>query len=258
MFFNKVNVESPNVILRYSEGRAKTIFPLVGEIAIDKKDYWTFKTNWDPQYFDKYIKASRSVSQIGTREPKEKKAFFGSKTLSIPNKVYIETFPSGTISRTDLGQLIKIKSVPQNIVREEVVKNGNRYLNLRVYTTLALSDWLIADGIGDEFYKWIDPNYSFGNPNAEDDIKTYITENIYDRYVIKEIIVWEKFWKKGNPLPDIQTQLTDAQKINAGYVKTKSFQTTFETPNDLDFQLIYNIPQDRNFSIAFSVVLEKK
>jgi hypothetical protein len=258
LFFNKVNVESPNVILRYSDSRAKTIFPLVGEIAIDKKDYWMFKTNWDPQYFDKYIKASRSVSQIGTREPKEKKAFFGSKTISIPNKVYIETFPSGTISKDQLGSLTKIKSVPQNIVKDEIVKGGNRYLNLRVYTTLALSDWLIADGIGEEFYKWIDPNYSFGNPNAEDDIKTYISENIYDRYIVKEVIVWEKFWKKGNSLPDIQTQLTDAEKIKAGYVKTKSFQTTFETPNDLNFQLIYNIPQDRNYSIAFTVVLEKK
>jgi hypothetical protein len=258
LYFNKVNVESPNVILRYSESRQKTIFPLVGEIAIDNKDYWMFKTNWDPQYFDKYIKASRAVSQIGTREPKEKKAFFGSKTISIPNTVYIETFPAGAISKSALGSLSKIKSVPENIVREEVVKNGNRYLNLRIYTTLALSDWLISDGISDEFYKWIDPNYSFGNPKQDDDVRTYISENIYDRYIIKEVIVWEKFWKKGNPLPDIQTGLTDAQKISAGYVKTKSFQTTFETPNDLDFQLIYNIPQDRNYSIAFTVVLEKK
>jgi hypothetical protein len=258
LYYNKVNVESPNVILRYVESRRKSIFPLVGEIAIDKKDYSLFKSNWDPYYFDKYLRANVKVPQIGTREPKEKKSFFGSKTISIPNSITIQTFPSGVISKSEIGQLSKIKSVPQNIVNEEIVKNGNRYLNLRVYGSLALSDWLIADGISDEFYKWISPDYSFGNPDQEDDVRTYISENIFQRYIIKEVILWEKFWKKGNPLPDIQTGLTDSQKIAAGYVRSKSFQTTFEFPDSLDFQLIYNIPKDRNYSIAFTLVLEKK
>lgn len=258
LYYNKVNVESSSVILRFSESKARSIFPLVGEVAIDKKDHWLFKSTWDSQYFDKYLRSNVSEPQIGTREPKEKKSFFGSKTIAIPNLVYIETFPSGTISKSDLGDSRKIKSIPQNIVTNEIVKNGNTYLNLQIYTTLALSDWLISDGFGEEFYKWIDDNYSFGNPKQDDDVRTYITENIYSRYVIKEIIVWEKFWKKGNTLPQIQTNLTDAQKIALGYTKTKSFQTTFETPDDLDFQLIYNIPKDRNYSIAFTIVLEKK
>jgi len=258
LFYNKVNVESSNVILRFSESKARTIFPLVGEVAIDKKDYWLFKSTWDSAYFDKYLRSNVRQSQIGTREPKEKKSFFGSKTISIPNIIYIETFPSGTINKTDLGDERKIKTVPQNIIKSEVVKNGNTYLNLKIYTTLALSDWLIDDGISDEFNKWIDDNYSFGNPKQDDDIRTYISENIYSRYVIKEIRVWEKFWKKGNTLPEIQTNLSDAQKLALGYVQTKSFQTNFETPDDLDFQLIYNIPKDRNYSIAFTVILEKK
>ena len=258
LFYNKVNVESPNVILRYVESRQKSIFPLVGEIAIDKKDHFLFKSNWDSQYFDKYLRANFRVSQIGTREPKEKKSFFGSKTIAIPNSITIQTFPSGTISKSDLGPLIKIKSVPENIVSEEIVKGGNTYLNLQIFGTLALSEWLISDGISDEFNKWISPNFSFGNPDQEDDVKTYISENIFPRYVIKEVILWEKFWKKGNPLPAIETNLTDAQKVNAGYVRSKSFQTTFEIPDSLDFQLIYNIPKDRNYSIAFTLVLEKK
>ena len=152
----------------------------------------------------------------------------------------------------------KIKSVPENIVRDEIVKGQNRYLDLRIYTTLALSSYFIGDGISEEFIKYINQNYSFGNPNQDDDVATYIAENIFDRYVVKEIILWQKFWKKGDPHPDIEVNLTDAQKVANGYVKTRNFQTTFQSPDDLDFQLIYNIPQDRNYSIAFTVVLEKK
>ena len=117
---------------------------------------------------------------------------------------------------------------------------------------------MILEGFGNDFYKYMNPLYSYGNPNQDDDIKTYISENILERYVIKEIVLWEKFWKKGSPLPNIEYSLTDEQKILAGYNKTKNFQTVFNTPEDLDFQLIYNIPKDRNYSIAFTVVLEKK
>jgi hypothetical protein len=258
LYYNKVNVESPNIILRFSESLERTIFPLLDEVAIDHKDLFLFKSNWDSQYFDKYLKANLKVPQIGTREPKEVRSFFGSKTIAIPSIVKIETFPDGVISRPDIGTLSKIKSVPENIVRQEIIKGQNRYLDLRIYTTMALSSYLINDGISNEFIKFINPEYSFGNPNQEDDVATYIAENIYDRYIVREVILWQKFWKKGDPHPDIEVNLTDAEKVAKGYVKTRNFQTAFQSPDDLDFQLIYNIPQDRNYSIAFTVVLEKK
>ena len=258
LFYNKVNVESPNVILRFSESEAKSIFPLLGEISIDKKDYFLFRSNWDTNYFNKYLKATVNIPQIGTREPKENKAFFASKVIAVPNSIRIETFPQGIISRKDLGSFTKIKTVKENIVSQISEVNKNRVLTLDVFTGLALQDWLIADGIGSQFYKYLNPNYSFGDPHPDDDIKTYISDNIYDRYVIKEIILWQKFWKKGYTLPEIEVNMTDAEKIAAGYVQTKNFQAKFANPNDLNFQLIYNIPQDRNYSIAFTIVLEKK
>jgi hypothetical protein len=98
----------------------------------------------------------------------------------------------------------------------------------------------------------------FRSVKLDDDIKTYIAENITERYIIKDIILWEKFWTASNPLAQIEYNLTDSEKISAGYKQTKNFQTKFEDPNDLNFRLIYNIPKDRNYSIAFTVILEKK
>jgi hypothetical protein len=258
LFYNKVNVESPNVILRFSESAAKTIFPLLGEISIDKKDFFLFRSNWDTNYYNKFLKATYNVPQIGTREPAENKSFFASKVIAVPNTIRIETFPEGIISSNDLGSFSKIRTVKENIVSKITEVNRNQVLTLDVFTGLALQDWLIADGIGTQFYQYLNTDYSFGDPQPDDDIKTYITDNVYDRYIVKDVILWQKFWKKGDTLPAIEVNLNDEQKIAAGYTQTKNFQTRFANPNDLNFQLIYNIPQDRNYSIAFTIVLEKK
>ena len=73
--------------------------------------------------------------------------------------------------------------------------------------------------------------------------------------------MWEKVW---NPVkgvqdpPQIETGLTDLQKVQNGYKQSKSFRTLFDTTGGLNFKLIYTIPRDKRTSIAFTVVLEKK
>jgi hypothetical protein len=258
LHFNKVNTESPNVILRSTLTKNSSVYPLIDETAIYNKDMFLFKSNWDTNFYNKFIKSNIQSGVIGTREPKEIKSFFGSKVIAIPNTINLETFPSGVIKRSVIGQLSKITRIPQNIVEEETTFERSKTLNVKIFTSLALQDQLIVDGFGQDFYAYMNPAYSFGNPNQDDDIKTYISENILERYVIKEIILWEKFWKKGSSLPNIAYLLTDEQKVANGYRKTKNFQTIFQSPEDLDFQLIYNIPTDKNYSIAFSIVLEKK
>jgi hypothetical protein len=257
-YFNKVNVENPNIILRSSASKSQSLFPLIGEMAIDYGDYFLFRSNWDPFYFRKYVKSQKFENVIGTREPKEEKAFFGSKVISIPSMVTLETFPQGVLNSSTLVTKNQITKFSENIVRSEKATKGGRVLTLDVFTDLALADYLISQGFSTEFIKYINPEYSFGDPILEDDIKAYIIENIKQRYVVKNIIFWEKYWNAGDSYPEIQTNLTDTQKLANGYFTSRSFSTKFANPDDLNFQLIYNIPQDKNFSISFTVILEKK
>ena len=197
LYFNKVNVENPNVILKNSsnaENYERFIYPLIGEIAIDHDNFFIFKSNWDAEYYKKYLRRTTRVPVIGTREPKEEKSFFGSKTISIPNGIRLETFPAGTISEEELLTVSSINTVPQNIIQRSKTKATKVEITLDVLVTSSLQDWLIADGFGDEFSKYININYSFGDRDLDDDIKTYIAENIFDRYSVKEIILWEKIW----------------------------------------------------------------
>ena len=264
LYYNKVNVENPNIILKNSSNKLdyeRFIYPLIGEIAIDWDNFFIFKSNWDAEYYKKYLRSTTRVPVIGTREPKEEKSFFGSKTIAIPNGVRLETFPAGTITEEELLSFASINTAPQNIVQRSKKTATKLELTLDIYVTSSLQDWLIADGFSAEFSKYININYSFGDRGLEDDVKTYISENIFDRYSVKEIIFWEKIWnpKRGTvDPPQIVTNLTDIQKINAGYTISKNFRTIEDSTGGLNFQLIYTVPSDKRTSIAFTVVLEKK
>jgi hypothetical protein len=264
-YFNKVNVENPNIILDNRSARAgdseRFIYPLIGEMAIDYDNLFIFKSNWDPDYFKKYTKRKTRLSVIGTREPKEEKSFFGSKAISIPNQIRLETFPAGTITEEEFIAVGSIKNTPSNLVTRQVKKQTTIELTIDVFVTESLKDWLLEDGISAEFYKYINPNYSFGDIGLDDDVKTYIEENLFERYAVKEVIFWEKQWnpKRGETAPpQIETGLTDTQKLQKGYKPSKSFRTIFNTTGGLNFKLIYTIPKDKRTSIAFSVILEKK
>ena len=259
LYYNKVNTENPNIILKSTSTDKKlSILPLIGEIAIDYKDYFVFRSSWDPFYYEKYNKALGGDPVIGTREPKEEKSFFGSKTISIPNQIILETFPNGSISKSKLGSLSQIRNVKPNIVENTIVKALKKQLEVKVYANLALENYLILDGFDREFNKYINPEFSFGDPIITDDVKMYIRQNIYERYTISKIIFWEKQWFKGDPYPKIEYNLTDEEKREKGYTVSKNFSVDLGNPDDLLFKLIYNIPKDKNFSIAFTVILDKK
>jgi hypothetical protein len=263
VYFNKINTENPNVILqnRLNTDEERFIYPKLDEIAIDYSNYYIFRSNWDPFYYRKYLKKGRFIPIIGTREPKEEKAFFGSKTISIPERVRLQTFPTGIITEEEVITLGSIRNTDKNIVTKERTFASKTDLEVSVYVTRSLQDWLIVDGFGEEFYKYINPSYSFGDLILDDDIKTYIEENIFQRYVIKEVIFWEKVWvpRRGqtNP-PQINTAIDDEQKLTQGYKQSKNFKLVLDESGGLNFRVIYTVPRDKKTSIAFTVILEKK
>jgi hypothetical protein len=153
-----------------------------------------------------------------------------------------------------------IKTIPQDVVFtiEPISGSLQRRLTADFYVTGALTKWLIANGFGAEFEKYIDPNYSFDSRSIEDDIRVYIEENIFDRYEITDIKLWEKVYPTNTNEPVLILNLTDQEKIANGFVTSTNFQTVPLNNNPLNFSLIYNLPTDRSISIACTVTLNKK
>jgi hypothetical protein len=263
LYSNKVNVENPNIITSNSNFKdVFSVYPLIGEIAIDDDDFFIFKSNWDANYYKKYNKAKKFEYVIGTREPKEEKSFFGSKAISIPNTVRIEKFLGGYIEESLLiNEFNSIDNTSYNIVKKSLTSKDKTEIILDVFVTKALEDWMLNDGISKDFIKYINPEYSFGDYGLTDDIRLYIRENLTQRYSIKEIIFWEKTYKFDKSRiteEQIVTGFSDPEKITNGYLISKDFKTITNVSGGLDFSLIYTLPKDRKTSIAITVVLEKK
>ncbi len=253
MYFNKVNPENPNIILRGVDA----VFPDIGEIAIDYGNKYVFGSSWDPAFYRKYVKKDQWTPVLGTREPAERKSFMGSKVIAIPDVVRIETFPGGVVSLGDVGSVVQAGGTDANVVLSDRSVSGRRTLEFSVLVTTALEKWLIDDGFGADFYRYVDPAYSFGERGAEDDVRLYIRENVYDRYSVKEVVFFEKTLV-GVDAPLVVTGLTDAQKAAAGYRASKSFVAVPLQQDGLDLKLIHTLPADRRTSVAFTVVLTKK
>lgn len=263
LYYCKVNTENAQILktaTKDTHNGARSIYPFIGETYLDKKDYFVFRSNWDPHYYNKYLDKTINQPVMGTREPKEEKAFFASKTISVPDVVYVEKF-NGTATIDQFKIAGNIEKLNKFLVTEEVKLIGINQLNIDVYLKNQFTQWLLDDGIARVFKQYISTTYSFGTASIWDDIKKYIETNIHNRYEIKEVILWEKklnLLKGEVPTAQIVTDLTDAEKIEQGYVKSYNFRVAKQNSTDINFKLIYNIQKQVKTSIAISVVLQKK
>ena len=282
-FYNKVNTENPKGILKLNPiSGYPSLYPLIQEIAIDKRNLYSFLSNWDIAYYQKSLNRRTKELVMGYRGAIENKSFFGSKMLTIPDEIRLENF--SIIQSNDLiGGDANIQNVDENVIqsnteqraisaeprlvsearinrrRKEKLVQKNKFLGLKVYSDKALIKYLRNDGIDDEFIKYINPDFSFGEDGLDDDIEQYIINNVVPRYKIKRIIFYEnQFANNVNSLNTIELDLSNLELLQKGYKISENVQIKISTDSPLNFKLIYTIPKLDNYSISFKVDLEKK
>ena len=89
-FSNKI---ADNEIMKVSRtSNYKSLYPHINETTLYAKDYFTFLSSWDHNYYDKFNSIDDSIKIDGTNDLTEKKSFFGSKVMKIPKVFEFETF----------------------------------------------------------------------------------------------------------------------------------------------------------------------
>ena len=79
-------------ILSLADTVYQSNYPLVNETGLDYRDYNIFSSTWDYNYYKLYNDKNISISVNPLVEPKEIKTIFGSKLVSTPATLSIETF----------------------------------------------------------------------------------------------------------------------------------------------------------------------
>jgi len=277
-FYHKVNEQDPSTVLELSrESAFPSLYPLIQEIGIDYKDFYAFSSNWDPAYFIKSIDKSLIENVAGTRSMAERKSFFGSKYLKVPETIVLETFePSpfvkGAIRQPDLvdGTFMHLDTpsvrVNKKVIKTEGVVNTRAITPVPTTPTITfymfnqkrLMEYLFTP-IKAQFEKYVNKLYGWGDlETLDDDVNQYIRENILKLYKIEKVEFYTLPSREKVPSNFTTAELTNAQKISAGLSINNNVSSKTINTNPFDLRLIYNKRTGFAESFGFSVTIVKK
>lgn len=268
-YFSKV---SDTEILRLSpESGYQPVYPLINEIAIEKKDQFAWSSTWDDLYYRKYTSVTDYESLNGTREMKEVKSLLGSKAMKVPKQFDLYQFEITPSSKKTISSMIENEFAYYE-------DSGNAYLQVNVYNKL-LREMLgttIDERARKEFINTKNTiNGTFIDLSIEEYAKSYLEKNVLELFQIDEIKLY--VLQTGNPgvksvatitprtmyRPLIQSEtdiegntvtLSESSLFNNNYILKKDVQIT--SLGNMIFQIKY--PLDTRFYTSLSIGVSVK
>jgi hypothetical protein len=252
LFYHKVNPVDPGSVTQLSaESAYQSVYPLIEEAAIDKRDFYIFSSNWDPAYFVQNLSGKEKILRNGTRSQFEKKSFFASKVMKTPQEIILQTFVPVEFNK---------KAIFDNTAVEGTVMFQNETASINLYAlTRKRATEFFFDFVKAEFEKYVNPRFSFGSEETiDDDVNYYIQQNILTIYQIKSVML---FVRRSNGNGTISYSFMNQDnnvKLQNGFTITDNFGISYPSDSRLDFSLIYNLDKGYNYDFGLSVTLEKK
>jgi hypothetical protein len=116
--------------------------------------------------------------------------------------------------------------------------------------------FLIADGASTVFNKYLLSEFGIGDPESlTDDVNEYLTLNVLPTYEVKNVDLYIKKYQQNLSLPLLRGDLTDAQKLQNGYLLDKNF--TVQKKSDFVYYFEYMLDASFNVSLAPSLTIGK-
>lgn len=234
-YFCKVADEE---ILRINQSSGyKSIYPLVNEISIDKKDFFVWSSSWDNSYYKKYSTVTDYVNMRGTSEMQEIKSFLGSKMMKLSKKFnmfeFIISGESPELTYSENGNTITLTvDVYSRFLRELMGTTGNN----RVQQEFARISESLPEAIASSEISTF----------AED----YLKKNILNLFEISKVNFYLLQTGNTGSLPGntarpliefntvsgIESTLSQTQFISKRYVNRKDVKTTLLSNLQLQIQ----------------------
>lgn len=253
LFYHKVNEEDPSTVLELSMDSAYlSLYPLINEVGIAQRNFYLWSSNWEPAYFRKSIDKSQIESIIGTKAMTERKSFFGSKYLKVPQLIELETFLH---SPEFVKDAIKQPSLVDGTF---MTTENDTSVFFYLFIQKRLIEYLFTP-IKEQFQKYIKDEFSFGDTDTlDDDVERYITQNILQLYKIANVDFYVKSTRKNLPLDFSTASLDNSDKIAKGLTLNTGIGSNLLNTNPFDLSLIYNKRKGFTESFGFSITIVKK
>lgn len=243
-FYHKVNEEGGKVLKLDQNTDKPPLYPLIGEIAIDKRDLNLFNSKYSYDYYTRSYEGNKYKRVSGTLSPIEERSFFASTIMKVKDEYDITAY--SPIYVNSLQEL--------DIVRYDEKANQSAYVfedSQKIYIDFYIMDSVINELVEDEkivsyYSKYVNAENSYGDKTSlNDDTILYIKNNIVPRFEMEEILIY------GKPVTSENTELNSVVNLedimSDGYLPLTNFEVRRFAEKPLDFRLIYNKKPGYNY-----------
>ena len=252
-FYHKVNEINPLGVTKLSVSTEKLpLYPLIGEIAIDKKDVNVFRSSWDANYYTRSLKGNNFENLPGAIDTNEERSYMAS-TIMKPKDGYTLTSYTTSYVKTqkELDDILKNNTNKT----ETVIYEDERFIIIDFYTLDVLKRVISEDGVLNAISKYVTPQNSAGDKTTlDDDALLYVKNNLLGQYIIDAIQLFIKK-KKGSNSELINAESVDQLTVG-GFSKDNSFRYKQHKQKPMNFRLIYN--KRRGYSYDIKTMLKIK
>lgn len=236
-FYRKVNEFKSSGVIKLSASSDKPpLYPLIGEVAIDKKDVHVFKSSWDKNYYTRALSGGLLEEVPGTFETKEERSYLASTIMKIKDSYTMLNFDVARVkTEEELDDILANSTNTTDIVQFEDKKR----VVLDFYIDFTINKKLSADGVLDTIKKYVlAANSADDKTTLEDDAQLYISKNLINVFGISQIKLYTQRLKGAGSQIESVDLVGDLDNNNYNYDQNFTFSSHEQKP--LNFRLIYN------------------
>ena len=236
-FYRKVNETNAAAVTKLSESTDKLpLYPLIGEVTIDKKDINVFKSSWDKNYYTRSLSGGLFEQVPGTFETKEERSYLGSTIMKIKDSYNITNFTSYATKTQEQQDRI----LANGDEKYDVVSFENKdYIYMDFYITSTLKKLLSSDGVLNSINKFVTAVNSAGDKTTtKDDALLYVENNLLNTFNLDQIKLYTSR-RKGQFSEILSTDSIDNLDDGA-FSNDINFTFKSHEQQPLNFRLIYN------------------
>lgn len=244
-FFHKVNDENSENILKLSVSSDKLpLYPVINEIAIDKKKFNILKSKYDKDYFTRSSSDGTQTQVDGTLSQVEKKSFLSSTIMKVNDEYELMSYDSTMEDTLDL--LDKINEDGANSTNVHWFEDDDR-----IFADFYVSDILLSklkeDGISDAFSKYVNLEGS-----QLDKLKLYVEANIVPQFILDSV---DMYMIESKSITTGFESMSSEDDVE-GYTKVSNFSIQSINDGKLGFRFIFN--KKPNYKYKFKTIIKIK
>ena len=236
-FYRKVNEFKSSGVIKLSVSSDKPpLYPLIGEVAIDKKNVSVFKSSWDKNYYTRSLSGGINEEVPGTFETKEERSYLASTIMKIKDSYTMLDFSVDRVnSEEELDDILANSTNTTDVV---LFEDKNRVV-MDFYIDFTINKKLSGDGVLNTIKKYVlAANSAADKTILTDDAQLYISKNLINVFGINQIKLYtQRFKGKGSSLETVES-ISNLDDNN--YVSDQNFAFSSHEQKPLNFRLIYN------------------